>query len=171
MKIHLSILLIIIVSFLSCEKNKELTLEGTWVLIDGYLYVKDMESGQKTKYEHFGNGKTVSQLTGFDLPSFPFEVIKQNVTTWEFKPNHDFILNGDTTAPLFCQITGSWYTLIENPNSNVRVLGGSARPFTPYTYDYKNKIIAIQIQDQVGSLNGRNIEWYNLLIFRRIKDE
>jgi hypothetical protein len=163
------IILTLLILTVSCKKNNELTLAGKWVLVDGFLYVQDMETGQKVKYEHFGNGKTVSQLTGFNLPNFEFERIEQNVTTWEFKPNRDFILNDNYAAPLYCQITGEWYTLTENPNTNVRVLGGSARPFTPYTYDYKNKIIAIQIQNQVGSLNGRNIEWYNLLIFKFVK--
>ena len=39
------------------------------------------ETYEKTKYNHFGEGKTISQLTGFNDPKFPIEIIEQNKTT------------------------------------------------------------------------------------------
>jgi hypothetical protein len=166
-------LLILSISLIltSCKKDNELNIYGTWVLVDGTLYVDNMETGEKTKYHHFADGKTRSQLSGFNKPTIGFEVLIKDSTTWEFKRNGDFILNGNVDSPMFCNIRGYYMSIIEHPTSGISMLGGSARPFEAYTYDYKKKIMIIKIQEQVGSKDGRNIEWRSELLFRQISTE
>lgn len=166
----LIIILTLFLVFSGCEKEKHLKLCGKWVLIDGNLLVQDMQTGKLTKYHHFGDGKTISQLTGFNKTTFPIETIELNKTTWEFCSNNDFILNGDYDRPMYINKMGEWLTIIEHPTSGISMLGGSARPFTPYTYDYDNQILVIRIQLQVGSYQGHNIEWDNELFFQRVNE-
>jgi len=166
------LLLAFVLVFSSCEKEETtLKLIGTWLLFDGYLYMDNMETYEKIKYEHFGDGKTTSQLTGFNKPDFEIESLEQNVTTWEFQRDGDVILNGDEDKPMFLEVTGNWTTIIEHPDPPkpvITMLGGSARPFQGYTYDYDSKVIIIKIQEQVGSYEGYNVEWHSELFFRRI---
>jgi hypothetical protein len=157
--------------FSSCKKDNELNLYGTWVLVDGTLYTDNMETHEQIKYQHFGLGKTRSQLTGFTKATFPIEFLIKDTTTWEFKRNGDFILNNNIDSPMYCNMTASNMTIIEHPASGISMLGGSARPIHAYTYDYEKKIIVVFIQDQIGSKDGYNIEWNNKLFFRKVKDE
>lgn len=165
----LFVILSLFLIFTGCKKEELLTIKGKWVLIDANLYVQNMETYEQTKYRHFGDGKTVSQLTGFNEPKFPIETIEQNKTTWEFCSNNDFILNDDYDRPMYINIVGQWTTIVEHPTSGISMLGGSARPFKAYTYDYDSEVIVIRIQQQVGSYQGHNIEWDNELFFQRVR--
>jgi len=167
----------VLLVFTSCEKDELLTLQGTWVLVDGYVYVENMETYSKTKFHHFGDGKTVSQLTYCDPYVFDIENIQigDSATTWEFCTNGDFILNGDYNHPMYLNITGGYKTIIEHPDfryteAGIHPLGGSARPFDSYTYDYEAKLMKVSIQNQTGTNKGYNIEWDNELIFRKISE-
>ena len=155
----------------SCKKEeKPLHLFGKWVLTDGYLYVTNLETGEKTYYHHFGEGKTVSQLSGFNKPKFELEKIEINKTTWEFKKNMEFILNDNVDSPLYINVVGDNWTIIEHPTTGITMLGGSSRPFRAYSHDYKNNIIEIDIQEQYGSYKGYNVQWSNILYFKKISD-
>ena len=165
----LGLLILLILS--SCKKNNELNIFGKWILIDGTLYVDNMETGEKTQYQHFGPGKSRSQLSGFNKPTIPLEYLIKDTTTWEFKRNGDFILNNNVDSPMFCNMMGSFWSIIEHPTSGITMLGGSARPFESYTYDYKKKIMIVLIQEQVGSKDGYNVSWKTHLFFRKLSDE
>jgi hypothetical protein len=166
------ILLAVLLIFTSCEKEKKLDIWGKWVLVDGHAYVENMETYEKIKYQHFGAGKTVSALTVYNQPSYNLEIIEQDVTTWEFLKNGDFILNDDYEHPMAVDYGQYNKTIIEHPTADEPdeiQLGGSAKPFSAYTYDYDSKLIIIQIQEQVGSHNGYNVEWRNELVFRKVE--
>ena len=167
-KLHMKkiLLWLLLITLFSCQK--ESTLNGKWLLADGSLYVTNMETGEKTKYNHFGDGKTVSQLTAYDKPNYKLEVIEQNKTTWTIH-GRDFILNDDTANPMYLQcISSGNYRICENPRATELQLGGSSRPFKCDYTDKKGDYIEVCIQDQVGSINGYNCEWKSVLYFKRI---
>lgn len=166
-RLIISVLLVLLLS--SCSKTDTLPLCGKWVLVSGNLYVETPATYAKEKYSHFGPNKTRSQLSGFNKPSFEFEKLIKDTTTWEFRKNGDFILNGDEDRPLFVNVTASNLTIIEHPTSGISMLGGSARPISCSTYDYDNKIMSVIVQEQWGSYNGYNMVWYSELFFRLVE--
>ena len=86
------------------QVNQEIRLYGKWLLVGGSMYVENIETGEKTKYDHFGPGKTTSSLN-YDGSVFAIEVLELNTTTWSFYeppavPGFgDFVLNGDIQHP------------------------------------------------------------------------
>ena len=161
------VLLLGLVILTSCGKNKQITFGGVYLLDSAFIYTENLDTYELTKYSHFGEGKTVSCLSGYEEPSFPIEVIEQGVTTWEFD-NDVFILNGDYGRPMGITYFGDYFTIIEHPTSGISMLGGSSRPFQISVYDYKKKIVRIMIQEQYMSHNSENLKIINELYFTKI---
>jgi hypothetical protein len=166
------ILILALVFLFGCQKEKNLEIWGKWVLVDGEIYVENLETYEKIKYKHFGDGKTVSSMNAFSPPNYDIEKLEQNVTTWEFKPEGEFILNGDYEHPMGIDIGEYNKTIIEHPTADepdeIR-LGGSARPFQAYTYDYDAGLIIVIIHEKYEVHNGYNHTYHNELIFREVK--
>ncbi len=153
-------------------QDKELLLEGTWLLIDGNIYLTNLETNQKTYYNHFGYDKLTSSLR-FLGSRFNFEDIELNETRWTFKnPNlknglNEFVLNGDDKNPYGLNITGRYISITEHPNLTDKKLGGSARPLTITIKDLNNNEIYVYIQEQYFSMNNMNYKSFNKLTFRK----
>lgn len=145
---------------------------GEFVVTDAIMYVDNHETGEKTVYNHFDSGKSVSSLR-IDGPMFDIEKIEKNVTTYAFyQPINSigrFILNGDSTKLYDIKYSGSNKTIIEDPTSGIQLIGGSARPFNGWTTDYANGIIVIHIEELEGSLNGYNVHYYTELTLKKTK--
>ena len=174
MKNLIYILILTSLVFTSCTKEKYepintqieevatieegIVLYGEWKLMSGKMYIENMETGEKTVYDHFSPTKETSSLR-YSGAQLEFEVIVQNVTTWEFiaPPNWqgygEFILDGDTLQPYGLYILENMWSIIEHPTatSSTMQLGGSSRP----------------IQAAYESIGGYNCNYYSELIFQK----
>jgi hypothetical protein len=178
MKNFIKLILVVSVLFLGSCKKKELELKpwGKWILRDAVMYVT-YENGVKEKYAHFSSSKTISSLRYDGEILFDIEKIEKNVTTWSFyRPNSsngtgDSVLNGDETKNYLIQYYGKNMSIIESDELPLQSnLGGSSRPILGETIDSKNKMITVKIQTVVGSINGKNCEYYTSLTMERIED-
>ena len=161
----------------SCKKHdNDLKPWGKWILRDACMYVT-YDNGEKIKLDHFSPTKTVSSLRYDGHSLFDIENIAKNVTTWSFyRPYSNpgaglFVLNCDTAKHYLVQYTGKNTSIIESDRMPLQSnLGGSARPFQGVTTDYDNGIIAVTIEEVVGSINGRNCNYYTVLSMQRIEE-
>ena len=149
-------------------------LYGKWKLISGKMYVENMETGEKTVFDHFSSTKTTSSLR-YSGAQFEFETIKQNVTTWEFyaPPNWqgygEFVLDGDTTQPYGLYILDENWSVIEHPTATTSTmqLGGSSRPLQAVVTDYGSNQVAFIVQEAYEAIDGYNCNYYSELIFEK----
>jgi len=158
------------------DLNQEIRLYGKWLLVGGSMYVENIETGQKTKYDHFGPGKTVSSLN-YDGSEFEIEVIELNTTTWSFYeppavPGFgDFVLNGDIQHPYGFYVTKNNWTIMENPqstSSNMQ-MGGSSRPISSAICDYSDSTVYFYVQEGYTSINNQNYTYISELKFKKIE--
>ena len=149
-------------------------LYGEWKLVSGKMYIENMETGERTVYDHFGPNKSTSSLR-YSGAQFEIEMIEQNVTTWEFiaPPNWqgygEFILDGDTLQPYGLYILESNWSIVENPTATASTmqLGGSSRPLQAVVTDYNTQQVAFTIQEAYESIDGYNCNYYSELIFQK----
>lgn len=152
--------ILFLIVFISCKKedvynalgNKQLSLNDKWVLIDGQQYVE--YDGRNGYYNHFGYGKNKSWLTYGIKPSLDVENIERYKTTWEFRNDGSFILNG-TTESTFSKFDERFQINID----------GTSRPFIGNTVDYDNKIIKITVEEQEQIPYG--VRSYSVLYFQK----
>ena len=190
MKNLIYILILTSLAFTSCKKeeykpiNQEIeeaatieegiVLYGEWKLVSGKMYIENMETGEKTVYDHFSPTKTTSSLR-YSGAQLEFETIEQNVTTWEFiaPPNWqgygEFILDGDTLQPYGLYIVEDMWSIIEHPTATASTmqLGGSSRPVQAVVTDYTNQQVAFTVQEAYESIGGYNCNYYSELIFQK----
>ncbi len=149
-------------------------LYGEWKLISGKMYIENMETGEKTVYDHFSPTKTTSSLR-YSGAQLEFETIEQNVTTWEFiaPPNWngygEFILDGDTLDPYGLYVMDENWSVIEHPTATASTmqLGGSARPLQAVVVDYGLERVAFTVQEAYEAIDGYNCNYYSELIFEK----
>src|SRR3989304_6418125 len=118
MKKLLIILFSTLLFFTACKKEEinpnntkietieidKISLWGEWLLLDGKMYVDNMETGQKIAYDHFDPNKSKSSLR-YSGSKFEIEDIEKNITTWSFFPSKtnygygEFWLNNDSLMP------------------------------------------------------------------------
>jgi hypothetical protein len=160
----------------SNQVNQEIGLYGKWLLVGGSMYVENIETNQKTKYDHFGPNKTISSLN-YNGSAFEIEVIEVNETTWSFyqPPNvpgyGDFVLNGDIEHSYGFYVTKSNWTIIENPQStstNMQ-MGGSSRPITAVLCNYSDSTVYFYIQEGYTSIENENYTYISELKFKKIE--
>jgi hypothetical protein len=189
MKILIYILLLASVAFTSCTKESFEPIEpveeaavieegiliyGEWKLVSGKMYIENMETGEKTVYDHFSPTKTTSSLR-YGGAQLEFETIEQNVTTWEFcaPPNWtgygEFILDGDTINPYGLYVLDANWSVVEHPTATAATmqLGGSARPLLATVTDYDSNQVAFVVQEAYESIGGYNCNYYSELIFKK----
>jgi len=118
------------------ESTDEIRLYGEWLLLDAKMYIENLETHERTVYNHFDSIKTTSSLR-YSGSLYEIEDIEQNVTVWgikqpNFVPGHgDFILNYDTIQPYGFYVTNSNWSIVEHPlsyNNGGPQIGGSSRP-------------------------------------------
>lgn len=185
--IHFLIFTLVLVTS-SCQKEdirpnvpeeqtiEEIRLYGKWLLVGGCMYMTNLETSQKIKYEHFGPNKTISSLdyNGSDLE---IETIELNVTTWAFYappavPGYgEFILNDDMQNPYGFYVTKNNWTIMEHPQataSNMQ-MGGSSRPINAQIVNFSDSTVNFYIQEGYTSINGQNYSYISELKFRKIE--
>ena len=182
--------------FVSCEKEElepdyydvsdeptvseddTVSIYGKFVLLSGKMYIHNLETNQKTAYNHFDAVKTTSSLNYYGS-IYDIEKLEQNVTTWEITPppyvpgNGTFILNNDTLNPYGFHVTKSNWTIIEHPLSGsygITVkMGGSARPLNGYLISKADSTVMFKIQEDYANIGGYNCKYVNELMFKKIK--
>ena len=156
--------------------QQTISIYGKWVLQDAFLYMDNLETGEKIKYDHFGPNKTVSSLR-FSGAILPIEVIEKGVTTWEFTaPNRipgygKFILNNDASELYGFYVTNNNWTIVEDPSITTATdmnLGGSSRPLRVYLEDYSQQICKFYVQEAYESVNGYNVHYFSELVFKKM---
>jgi len=182
----LAVSLVLITS--SCQKEniqptvqqeqtiQQIRLYGKWLLVGGSMYMTNLETGQKTKYNHFGPNKTTSSLD-YNGSDIELETIEVNVTTWSFYqppavPGYgNFVLNGDMQNPYGFYVTKNNWTIMEHPqatSSNMQ-MGGSSRPISSELCNISDSTAYFYIQEGYTSINGQNYTYISELKFRKIE--
>jgi hypothetical protein len=189
MKNLLFIVSIIFLTFTSCTKEvieprveevqiveEEVRIYGKWLLLDATMYIENLETHEKTQFNHFDANKTVSSIR-FSGPMYDFEVIEQNVTTWSFyQPQYvpgygEFVLNDDTANPMGFYVTKSNWQIVEHPlasNASEMQLGGSARPIEAYIDDYGQEIVKFSVQLAYENIGGYNCKYFTQMRMQKI---
>jgi len=187
-------ILVFALLFISCEKEfidpietqeevvdtveQEIRLYGEWLLIDAKMYVENMETYEKTVFNHFDANRTVSSLR-YSGSVYEIEDIEQNVTVWSFKqPNTvpgygEFILNYDTIQPYGFYVTKSNWTIVEHPLAYLNggnQIGGSARPVEALIVDYEQNIVNFYVQMAYENIDGWNCKYFNELTMVKITE-
>lgn len=161
----------------SSQIDGEIRLYGKWVLLDAKMYIENMETHEKTVFNHFDEGRTISSLR-YSGPIYEIEVIEQYVTTWAFKqpkyvPGYgEFILNNDTIQPYGFYVTKSDWTIVEHPlsdNYDGMGLGGSARPIESYVVDYDDSIVNFYVQLAYENIDGWNCKYFTEMTMQKIE--
>lgn len=155
---------------------QEIRLYGKWLLIGGSMYMTNLETGQKTKYDHFGPNKTISSLD-YNGSDINIETIEINVTTWSFYqppavPGYGrFALNGDTLNLYGFYVTKNNWTIMEHPQSTASnmQMGGSSRPISTEIFSYSDSTVYFYAQEGYTSINGQNYSYISELEFRKVE--
>lgn len=184
---YLSLLLF----FLSCKKEvikpvtepevvqtpqDTLDLNGEFLLVDGKMYINNLDDYSKFYYNHFDSIKHRSSLR-FSGSIIPFETIIKDTTTWSFYMPKKipsigrFVINNDTLNPLGLNVTNNYLTVVESPTAitGSQQLNGSARPLYIELYNAKEKLIKIYVQECYFSDGVYNYKSFNVLTFKKIK--
>ena len=171
--INTVILISIAFSFTSCKKeplepiNPQTTINNpanvnpigyTWELYSGRVFIKNLDNGTTSYYDHFGPSKTSSNLDVFSASWIPLDIITKGMTTWKFTSSNQFILDG-----------GSTYSYNVNTNGIFNVYGlenGSARniEILHSTNDYMN----VKIYESNGNDGTYNYSFYTVLTFVKV---
>jgi hypothetical protein len=151
---------LIIILFLGlifgCKKEGNLLLDKDWLLVDGKIYMENLESGKKTFFDHFAPGKTNSSIN-IDGGVTETDSIFQNRTVWYFSKSA-FILNGIQT-----------FQATYNDNNVIRVFpmrNGSA--MIVQLQKLTKEELTVKVGEAYESINGENVHYFSILKFSSI---
>jgi len=142
-------------------------LYGEWVLLDGQMFIENMETGANTVYDHFSPTKPTSSLR-YEGAQFEFETIEASVTTWEFVGT-EFILDNDSIQPYGLSVNNIGWSIVEHPTATAATmqLGGSSRPLSAVVESYGDNIVVFTVQEGYASIDGYNCTYYSELRFQK----
>jgi hypothetical protein len=153
------------------EEVETISVFGEWLLVDGKMYMENLETGEKTVYDHFGPTKSVSSLR-YDGYMFEFERIVVDSTLWTFTTPYNipgtgqFWLDNDSIQPYGFYVTDTNMTIVEN-SVGVTQLGGSARPITAFIDEDGTNSVNFFVQEAYESINGVNYKYFSELTFQK----
>jgi hypothetical protein len=144
-----------------------------WLLVGGTMYMENLMTGYKIKYNHFDGVRLFSSLrySGYE---YDIEVLEVGKTTWQFRygkyKTKEFVLNNDTLHPYGYNESASFRSIIELSTSKPEdlKLGGSARPFNVWTKDYDAGLIEVKIQEGYEGIDGYNWRYFTVLTFKLV---
>ncbi len=157
--------------------EEEIRIYGKWVLLDATMYIENLETHEKTQFNHFDANKTVSSIR-YSGSMYDFETIEQNVTTWSFyQPEYvpgygEFVLNNDTINPMGFYVTKTEWNIVEHPlasTASQMQLGGSSRNIEAYVYDYGQEIVDFYVQVAYENINGYNCKYFTELRMQKVE--
>jgi|TARA_B100000902_G_scaffold387192_1_gene430922 hypothetical protein len=147
-------------------------LEGDWLLIDGDMFMVNLDLDIEEEIFHFGSGMTSSLR--YPNPYYDFEVITRYQTIWSFifplqVPGFgSFVLNNDTLSPYGLNVTDNYITVLEPLVGGQQLMGGSSRPLVIERMDVVNGIIDVLVQESYDTIDGYNYRYYSILTFRKV---
>lgn len=157
------------------EIEEGILLYGEWKLLDGKMYIENMETGEKTVYDHFSPTKPTSSLR-YSGSQFEFETIEAGVTTWKFIAPQgswngygEFWLDNDSIQPYGLYIMDEYWSVVEHPTATATTmqLGGSSRPISAVVESYNDNIVVFTVQEAYESIGGYNCNYYSTLRFQK----
>lgn len=152
--------------------DEKISIFGDWLLIDGKMYMENIETGEKVVYNHFDANQTVSTLR-YEGVMYEFERIVDDSTTWTFKqPNSvpgmgQFWLNNDSIQPYGFYVTNSNMSITEYSSVDQQ-LGGSARPIRAYIKNYANQEVNFYVQEAYTEIDGQTWKYFSELTFKKL---
>jgi hypothetical protein len=152
--------------------DEQISIFGDWLLIDGKMYMVNLETGDSIVYNHFDATKTVSSLN-YDGVMFEFERIVDDSTIWTFKqPNGipgmgQFWLNNDSIQPYGFYVTNSNMSITEYSSVDQQ-LDGSSRPIKAYIHDYSNQQVNFYVQEAYTTIDGQTWKYFSELTFQKL---
>jgi len=147
-------------------------LEGNWLLIDGNMFMENLDLDIQEEIFHFGGGVTSSLR--YPDPYYDFEVITRYETVWSFifPPQvpglGSFVLNGDTLSSYGLNVTDNYITVLEPTTGGQQLMGGSSRPLVIKRMDMINGIIDVFVQESYDTIDGYNYHYYSILTFKKV---
>jgi len=147
-------------------------LNGDWLLVDGTMFINNLDLDISYEIFHFGGGPTSSLR--YQSPSYDFESITRYQTSWSFKlPNNipgfgSFVMNNDSVSPYGLNVSENHITVIESIVGSELLLGGSSRPLVIKNIDIVNDIIDVLVQETYELIDGYNHHYYSVLTFKKI---
>ena len=185
----ISLSLILTIGLISCKKTeiqpvkepeptKVISIFGKWQLIGGDMYMENLDTHVKTKYNHFNSTKLTSSLR-YEGALYPVETLTNNVTTWSiYQPasssSNDgiFVLNGDSTKLCAFHITPSNWSITELSTATATnmQMGGTSLPLSSTISDYDNKICDFTVFESFVVINNENYNYFSVLHFKKIQE-
>ena len=134
------------------ENNAEL-IGYNWILSDGRIYLENMDNGDKSYYDHFGNNQNISNLQPINGSDILFDSLIQDITTWNFG-NSNFTLNGEYAY----EMNGT--TEIVSING---LEDGSSRSLI--VLELTEEKLTVRVGEGYASSNGSNYNYFSTLTF------
>jgi len=134
------------------ENNAEL-IGYNWVLSDGRIYLENMDNGDKSYYDHFGDNQNISNLQPINGSDVLFDSLIQDITTWNFG-NSNFTLNGENAY----EMNGT--TEIVSING---LEDGSSRSLI--VLELTEEKLTVRVGEGYTSSNGSNYNYFSTLTF------
>ncbi len=183
--------LLVVIFFVSCEKEtfvipcdntypttqnpsnyvEDNFIDGCWLLVDGEMYLENLETTELNIINHFSDSDTSSLR--YESSMYEFEELIKNYTNWCFylplniPGMGDFVLNNDTLQPYGLSVTTNNMTITEPLVGSYLLLGGSGRPVLYEILDYNDEIIMVTIQESYENIHGYNHRYYSKLKFKK----
>ena len=138
-----------------------LILGHLWTLVDGRVYVENLEKGYKNVYDYFDGTTNVASMSLFDPSIVLMDKIEKNMTTWYFSDDK-FTLNGQYVYD-FEKKYNQFNELILKPYG---LVGGTSRP--TIVVDADNTHMKVTLRESYNSDKVYNYKYFSELIFKRV---
>ncbi len=171
-RIFYYVTLVFILTFFSCKKDEiakpnndnnlidvEYNVEGVeWILSHGYVYIDNLENGDKSVYEHFGSGRTSSNLHIVTNTSVSMDVIDKDLTRWTFNDG-TFTLNNSKSYE-YDYVSGS------ETYFPFGLETGTSRPIE--VLDVTEDKLVVKVTDSYNNdPTNNNVNFWSILTFYR----
>ena len=137
-----------------------LILGYEWTLIDGRVYVENIDKGYKNVYNYFDDTTNIASMSLFDPSIVSMDEIEKGITTWYFS-NDTFLLNNQSIFDLEYGYN-PFNDLILRPHG---FAGGTSRPTIVVEADETH--MKVSVRESYNSDNVYNYNYVSELIFQR----
>jgi len=147
-------------------------LEGDWLIVDGNMFMENLDLDITEEIFHFSSGVTSSLR--YPNPYYDFEVITRYETVWSFifptqVPGFgSFMLSTDTLSSYGLNVTENHITVLEPLVGGQQLMGGSSRPLVIKRMDMVNGIIDVLVQESYDTINGYNYRYHSILTLKKV---
>jgi hypothetical protein len=135
-----------------------LILGREWTLVDGRVYVENLDRGHKNVYNYFDDTTNTASMSLYDPSIVLMDEIERGVTTWYFSGD-TFLLNGQYIY-YFQKQYNPYNDLILRPYG---FAGGTSRP--TIVVDADETHMKVSVRESYNSDNVYNYNYVSELIF------